>query len=419
MHLRDASISALIVLATAASMVGCGGSPRAGGTGSDVVAGGVGSGPGSGPGLGAGVAAQQDWGLVVRTWVIDDTRGTQINVYTPDPDAQAGPTPASGDDESPKKKGAAASNAPTPSPRTKDEQAKAPLLNPLRPDWRAAIAAVAVASPVDQATLAAWRANGIEVIGVPVERIAALESVLTKVGFRQSQDMGETPKWTEVAKGPEWQGDQRLVLDNGPVTLGPGRMRMLLRTWVVPGQSTLPKASDDVEVVTGVDAGDGARAGANAEMVPGAVRVEMAPQHMEASASRTSLADLLKPQDAAQGSDGRGEGAARAGLILSRLTAAATLNGDMALLVLASDAGLQAVGDPTTGGWIAQKPDRAGTTTVGPMAPGDMRLGPAILTSGPDGMGVGSATGVVGGQRAWTVLILIPRAPDRYELLGL
>jgi len=27
--------------------------------------------------------------------------------------------------------------------------------------------------------------------------------------------------------------------------------------------------------------------------------------------------------------------------------------------------------------------------------------------------------GVVGGQRAWTVLILIPRAPDRYELLGL
>ena len=399
MRSRVASISKRIalagVVAGVACVCGCESSPKTQGKGA----------PGSGAG---GVSASQDWGLVVRTWVVDDTRGTQVNMYTPDPDARAGPTPAA--DESERGKGAPASNAPSASPRAKGEKESSPVLSPLRPDWRAAIAAVAVAPPVDQATLATWRANSIEIIGVPMERIAALESVLTKVGFRQSQDMGETPKWTEVAKGPEWQGEQRLVLDNGPVVLGAGRMRMLLRTWVVPGVASMSAPASDVEVVSGQDA-----PAPDAEMVPGAVRVEMAPQHAEASAGRTTLADLIatKPGDTRNGGSGA-EGAARAGLILSRLTAAATLNGDTALLVLASDAGLQAVGDPTTGGWMAQKPDRVGATTVGPMMPGDMRLGPAILTTSPSGGQQGA-----GSQRSWTVLILIPRAPDRYELLGL
>lgn len=396
MRSRAASISILIALAgvLATWSFGCESSPRADASEQRDE---------SGP-FDAGVAASQDWGLVVRTWVIDDTRGTQVNVFTPDLYAEAGPTPPEPQANSARSRDENARDA-----NARDENQGVSTLQPLRPDWRAAIAAVAVAPPVDRATLDAWRANSIEIIGVPMERIAALESVLVKVGFRQSQDMGETPRWTQVCVGPEWQGEQRLVLDNGPVVLGPGRLRMLLRTWVVPGARALPQASDDVEVLMG----DGGRAPVqDDEMVPGAVRVEMAPQHAEASAGRTSLADLLKPQNADQR-----EGAARAGLILSRLTAAATLNGDTALLVLASDAGLQAVGDPTTGGWMAQKPDRVGTTTVGPMMPGDMRLGPAILTSAPDGGGV--AGNGAGAARSWTVLILIPRAPDRYELLGL
>lgn len=400
MRSRAASVSILIALAgvLAAYSFGCESSQRAADDAGARGGGGVGAGA-SGTG---GIAASQDWGLVVRTWVIDDTRGTQVNVYTPDPNAEAGPTPPEPLDPQ-----ANSTRGRDANPR--DGNQGVSTLQPLRPDWRAAIAAVAVAPPVDRATLDAWRANSIEIIGVPMERIAALESVLVKVGFRQSQDMGETPRWTQVCVGPEWQGEQRLVLDNGPVVLGPGRLRMLLRTWVVPGARALPQASDDVEMLMG---DGGSTPVQDDEMVPGAVRVEMAPQHAEASAGRTTLADLIAPQNA----DTR-EGAARAGLILSRLTAAATLNGETALIVLASDAGLQAVGDPTTGGWMAQKPDRVGTTTVGPMMPGDMRLGPAILTSAPDGGGV--AGNGVGGARSWTVLILIPRAPDRYELLGL
>jgi hypothetical protein len=414
MRLRAASISILIALAgvLAACFVGCEGGPKE----TDARAGagsGAAVGAGVGAGLGAGVGASNDWGLVVRTWIIDDTRGTQVNVRTFDPVAiestsppPAGPTP----DEALRGRDGRDGNDSGAGPAPSID------VRPLRPDWRAAIAAVAVAPPVDPATLAAWRANSIQIIGVPMERIAALESVLTKVGFRQNQDMGETPQWTQVCAGPEWDGEQRLVLDNGPVTLGPGRLRMLLRTWVVPGSSVQPRAAEDLEVLM-ADGGSTPRDGRDPESVPGAVRVEMAPQHAEASANRTSLADLLKPQN----DEMRGvEGAARAGMILSRLTAAATLNGDTALLVLASDAGLQAVGDPTTGGggggWIAEKPDRTGATTVGPMMPGDMRLGPAILTSAPDGGGGGVG---VGGARSWTVLILIPRAPDRYELLGL
>lgn len=418
MRLR-ASNSVLIALAgvLAACFVGCEGTPRGGGA-TDARAG-AGSGGAVGAGIGAGVAASNDWGLVVRTWIIDDTRGTQVNVRTFDPVSiegtsppTAGPTPDEalrGRDGREGRGGDQSGAGPAPSIEVR----------PLRPDWRAAIAAVAVAPPVDPATLAAWRANSIQIIGVPMERIAALESVLTKVGFRQNQDMGETPQWTQVCAGPEWDGEQRLVLDNGPVTLGPGRLRMLLRTWVVPGSRVQPRAAEDLEVLM-ADGGSLPRDGRDTESVPGAVRVEMAPQHAEASAHRTSLADLLKPQNDEMSGV---EGAARAGMILSRLTAAATLNGDTALLVLASDAGLQAVGDPTTGGWIAEKPDRTGATTVGPMMPGDMRLGPAILTSAPDG-GSGGGVGGVGGvgagsPRSWTVLILIPRAPDRYELLGL
>ena len=403
MRSRASSVSILIALANvlAAYSFGCESSPRADASEQRDE---------SGP-FDAGVAASQDWGLVVRTWVIDDTRGTQVNVYTPDPNAETGPTPPEPLDPQASSTRGRDESSRDANPR--DANQGVSTLQPLRPDWRAAIAAVAVAPPVDRATLDAWRANSIEIIGVPMERIAALESVLVKVGFRQSQDMGETPRWTQVCVGPEWQGEQRLVLDNGPVVLGPGRLRLLLRTWVVPGVRVMPRATDDAEVLMGD--GGGSAPVQDDEMVPGAVRVEMAPQHAEASANRTSLADLLKPQNADQR-----EGAARAGLILSRLTAAATLNGDTALLVLASDAGLQAVGDPTTGGWMAQKPDRVGTTTVGPMMPGDMRLGPAILTSAPDGGGLaGNGVGGAGLPRSWTVLILIPRAPDRYELLGL
>ena len=408
-----------------------------------------------------GVASVQDFGLVVRTWLIDDARGTTRTIEI-DPNsaeankdnaagqaAQAGPTSPS-DDEAPQRSRGATSDRPTP-PRSSSDKAnpnpKASNQDPanqkrylLKPDWRAAIAAVAVAPPIEPTTVELWRTNGIELIGVPMERLSSLEAILLASGSRQDQQMRETTDWTEVCRGPDWRGSRTLALDNGPVTLSSGRMRLLMRTWLVPGANMAQQVQLDRQEATDFDTSRESAQRVSLsrdESVGAAVRVEVMPQHLEGSVQRgKSLEELLK-------GDTNEPGIEREGLLFRRLTMIGTLSGEVALVVVARDAGLEPIGgndgaeQGASGGWMAQQPDRSsangnsngmgGVGFQGPRPSTSMRLGPSVLTDAygdsattikavPKG-----ATGVVGDPtttRRWIVLVFVPRAPDRYELLG-
>jgi hypothetical protein len=424
-------------------------------------------------------------GLVVRSWTIDDTRGTPLVVLpransgvagepvagptaAPTVAPTAGPMQVIGPD-------AASGGSPRPAPAStrRRDASRGPIddagARVLRPEWRAALAAMAVAPPVDDATLALWRANGVEILGIPVERLAVLEDILAEVGVRREQALGEAVRWIEVSRGPSWRGMRTLALDNGPVRLGPGAMRLVARTWLVPAPHAAPVALEladprgplatgpvkpagdaapdgaraHASAESGPDVGaesPGAQAGAQANAQASAVRVELLPQHLEASrGGGVGLTEILadEPRDA----DIRASG-----VTLDRLALDATLMGDIALVLVASDAGITTVGGGASGpgdgggGWIAQVPGRwgegagpldTGGGSAGPPVAAALRLGTGLFTStlSEDGVGGGGGGGAEGRgatrvmddpslASAWRVLVLVPRTAGRYELLG-
>lgn len=430
-----------------------------------------------------GLATQP--GLVVRSWTIDDTRGTPL-VVLPRANGGGSSEPIGGEGAGPTagpiqvvRPEAASGGSPRSAPVStrRRDASRGPIddagTRVLRPEWRAALAALAVAPPVDDATIALWRANGVEILGIPVERLAVLEGILAEVGVRREQALGEAVRWIEVSRGPSWRGMRTLSLDNGPVRLGPGAMRLVARTWLVPAPDAAPLALEIADPrgtlatgpITPADAaapdreraGVGAESGAELGGAKGsAVRVELLPQHLEAShaggvsGGGGGLAEILadEPRDA----DIRASG-----VTLDRLTLEATLVGDIALVLVASDAGITTVaggasgagdgGGGGGGGWIAQVPGRWGEGTngldggggggasgggggavgsrgvAGPPVATALRLGTGLLTSmvSEGGGGGGGSTRVMDDPSlasAWRVLVLVPRTAGRYELLG-
>jgi hypothetical protein len=232
--------------------------------------------------------------------------------------------------------------------------------------------------PVTPATRALWRANGLRLISVPRREFDRVKDSLRLVGAVQQQQVGESARWLDVAPSPSWSGNESVMMDDGPITLGPGRLRVLMRCWAAPA-SPLANAEIAADPARRLESG----------AVAGAIQLEMVPQHV-GTASREDIAALLKPKPRIEDE----------GVMFSRLLLEASLTTDDLLLV---------VPERPEAEW---RPENAAATPgahpMGPAVPSSPTLGELMLTDLASG----------GHRNARMVLVVAPSPPKRFNLLA-
>ncbi len=122
---------------------------------------------------------------------------------------------------------------------------------------------------LDSESAALWRENGLRVLAVPIERVASLRASLPVGGPSEVRELGEATAWTPIATGADL-ADRTLKLDSGLLDVGPGNVRLLVRSWIEPAIESAVGAEGPGEVVA-------------------RVRIELAPQHAEPLPERSPL----------------------------------------------------------------------------------------------------------------------------------
>jgi hypothetical protein len=233
--------------------------------------------------------------------------------------------------------------------------------------------------PVTPATRALWRANGLRLISVPRKDLDYLKETLRLVGPVEQQGVVESVTWKPAARSPGWDQTQSVSLDDGPLPLAPGHVRLLLRCWVAPASAlaTTQIASDPSRRL---DSGS----------IAGAIQLELVPQQVS-RAGRSEFAAALEPRPTIEAE----------GVILTRLLLEASLTTDDLLLI------------------IPERPDAEWRThDAPPVVPGSHPLGPPVPT--PPTLGEMMLTDMAtGGHRNLRrILIIAPSPPRKYNLLA-
>lgn len=155
---------------------------------------------------------------------------------------------------------------------------------------------------IDARTRALWQSNGLRLVFVPLDRLDSIRQFLPQSGGVQRQWLGQVGLWTDVLQGTPWHDLQSVAMDNGRLSLGPGKVRVLLRCWTMP--------------VPGRESGDPTQ---------NAMRAELLLQHQEPT--RVDPATLYtRPTTVTDPLD--------EGLVFRRLAASITLPPDRALLII-------------------------------------------------------------------------------------
>jgi len=96
------------------------------------------------------------------------------------------------------------------------------------------LAGVSESVPLPEATAQLWAANGFRLIAVPVEHLEPVQHALPMVGPGRVQRLGPIAEWTEVLPGHRFRGGERLVLHGASFQAPRGRLRLLARAWARP-----------------------------------------------------------------------------------------------------------------------------------------------------------------------------------------
>lgn len=163
--------------------------------------------------------------------------------------------------------------------------------------------------PMPEAEVELWRAHGLRVFSVPVDRVSGLRERLGSTGPVQQQWLGQAVQWTETVRGPEAPGGQTVALDAERVRLGPGALRLLARSWIEP-----------------------APPGPGETTARAQLRVEVMPQHHESVPGRTPDPLRLDVQPTS---------AETQGLLFSRLYARMALGPDRAVVIVPERPGVE------------------------------------------------------------------------------
>ncbi|MCC6678011.1 MAG: hypothetical protein IT436_12780 [Phycisphaerales bacterium] len=247
-----------------------------------------------------------------------------------------------------------------------------------------------------------WRAAGLRIVAVPLSQMAGLTGDLPLIGRVQREWMGQLPRWTVAVRGSMAES-MTIAMVDGPLTLGAGRLRMLVRCWLNPAPA------------------DG--------QVRAALRIELMPQHEE-------RADETLAYQSALGINDR-KGIEAEGLVFTRLMAGLEAQEGYAYLIVPESPEVEWKSERPEGGDretlplaprasdlpvpFDEPPDEEPRAdegrarpelpvkprSIGPSAFKLRTLGEAMLTDAPSG----------GQARAKVVMALIPRVPTEFRLL--
>lgn len=223
-----------------------------------------------------------------------------------------------------------------------------------------------------------WHENGFRVLEVPIERLDELRAGLPTIGPLHREWLGLLPEWVEVVKGAMLVGGQPARMDTGAAMLGPGRLRLVTRCWATPSVGALPE-------------GAGAGALLHVEVMPELVT----PRRGDDDDLTRLLEGGLAPRSGVRG------------LALERLRLGVVSSGAGAIVIVPEDPDVdwhaEATGRPESG--LEARGQRA---TIGPRMMTTPTLGELMLTS----LALPESAG-----DARVVVVLVPRVPERFELL--
>lgn len=213
--------------------------------------------------------------------------------------------------------------------------------------------------PFGEGPAALWQANGVRVLGLPIDAATDLRMQATPSGALREYVIGESPAWAELIRSGRWTAPLLARLDTGDVRLAPGYLRLLCRTWVIPAE--IPES--------------GGR-------TPAAVQLELAIQHVrDVAPARGTLESMIPAAPATIDEQG---------LILDRLTLSAALDGAHAVVLFPVSLDAPRTTD--------EHP------MFGPPPPAHLRLGNLLLGLPPEAGGGG------------VTIVLVPSVPDSFGL---
>lgn len=266
-----------------------------------------------------------------------------------------------------------------------------------------------------------WRANGLRVFAVPVDKLEGTLAPLREGAVSaslQRQSVPQSTVWTEVVRGGERSAAQTIALDTERIKLPPGALRLRVRSWVVPSPGSDDRARDD----------------RNSE--PEAMmRLEMLPQHVERAAATSEAArDPLKAPSIIPGSEG---------IRFQRLKLAVLARGDRAIVIVPERPDVDwsvAPPTPVSAPEESRERGRVGEVQRDRAVPGaiDVERGPEIQEvdaplAGPrvrvaptlgeamlmvDRVGPRSRPGSAEETPLRQIVVLVPRVPRTFTLLG-
>ncbi len=100
-------------------------------------------------------------------------------------------------------------------------------------------------TPMPASVRANWRRNGLRMVRIPIDEMGSVLSSLPIEGQVNKVWLGQSPAWTVAARGTPWSGSRSLLIDGETIRLGTGQLRLLVRAWISPTEST-PKLHTDL-----------------------------------------------------------------------------------------------------------------------------------------------------------------------------
>lgn len=320
---------------------------------------------------------------------------------------------------------------------------------------------VAEPLPFAPAAVTLWRANGFRIVAIPLDSLPAVQSSLEGSPSARGADrqwLGQPTRWTTVHRGPASTDPRVLVMDSGRVPLPPGRFRLVLRGWISP------QSPDDAPVVGAATVSAVPPSRVPASLVPRPPRpvlnIELVPQYQESA--RRPGADVfdVRPPTLDELDEGQ---------VFDRLALVGAMNGLRAILIVPEhpEADWSSLSNPPNPpiepiptdpaddratapavGRVTRAPDRAvenrsptpraSVSPAGPRPSGQgpaasvlPTLGSAILSTdwanpapavpaprlGESPSGAAAAS-TAAPRRRRSLIVFIPRLPERYTLLG-
>jgi hypothetical protein len=222
-----------------------------------------------------------------------------------------------------------------------------------------------------------WRANGFRVLEIPIDQLDDVRDQLATIGPLHRQWLGLLPEWVEVVKGAQLAAEAPVAFDNGTVRLGPGRLRIVSRCWAMPSVGARPDGSPTAALL----------------------KLEIMPELEMSAVAADSYARLLDQAPVQPRSGVRG-------IPFDRLLLGLVSSGSDAIVIVPEDPEVD---------WNAERDERPdgarrsdASVAFGPQAPAVPTLGELMLTSLALPESVGDAR---------VVVVLVPRVPERFELL--